>query len=110
MVDRPAILHKLTPPATIRRAEANLYLVKVIQSLVEVSQHSCRGLVGDFDGRLQDALWDDMTCSISCWLSGYVHPVGLMAALAKLLKLLVQLGKPLLDKVNILERENIIFM
>ncbi len=82
-----------------------MYLVEVIQSLVEVSQHSCWGLVSDFDGGLQDALGDDVACSIGCWLSRYVHSVGLMAALTVLLKLLVQLSQPLLNKVNILRNE-----
>ncbi len=71
--------------------------------LVEVSQHSCWGFIGDFDGGLQDALGDDVTCSVSCWFGRYIHSVGLMTALTVLLKLLVQLSQPLLNKVNILE-------
>ena len=36
------------------------YLVEVVECLVEVGEHAGRGLVGDFDGGLEDALGDDV--------------------------------------------------
>ncbi len=34
-----------------RLPKYTMYLSKVVQSLVEVSQHASRGLIGDLDGR-----------------------------------------------------------
>lgn len=45
------------------------HLIEVPQSLVQVSHHPSRGLAGDLDGGLQDALGDDVTVPGACWLS-----------------------------------------
>ena len=36
------------------------YLVEVVERFVEVGEHAGRGLIGDFDGGLEDALGDDV--------------------------------------------------
>ena len=80
------------------------YLVEVIQCLVKVSQHASGRFISDLDGGLQDALRDDVACPVSRWLSGHVHPVILMAALAVLLQLFVQPRQPLGHQVNVLRQ------
>lgn len=38
----------------------SLYLVEVVQGFVQVGMHAHGRLIGDLDGVLQDALWDDV--------------------------------------------------
>lgn len=66
-----------------------IYLVEIFQSLVEIGQHSCGGFIGDFDGRLQNALGDNVASPVCGWLSRYVDSVVLVAAHTVLLQLLV---------------------
>ena len=90
-------MHTIIPEET--------YLVEISESFVEVSQHPGGGLISDLDGGLQDALGDDVARSVGCWLGRYVHPVAVIAALAVLLQLLVQLSQPLLDQMDVLQRK-----
>lgn len=51
----------MTPTAHSHRSSSrDPYLVEVIQGLVQVGVHAGGRFVGDFDGVLQDALWDDV--------------------------------------------------
>lgn len=78
------------------------YLIEVIQGFVQVGMHARRWLVGDFDGVLQDALWNDVAVGRGWWLCADEDPEVLVAALRKLLQLLLQSSQPFRDQVDIL--------
>lgn len=81
------------------------HLVEVGQGFIEVGHHSRRWLIGDLDGRLQNALRDNVAGPVRCRLCRDVHSVVVVAAFTVLLQLLVQSGQPLLHQVNVLKIE-----
>lgn len=62
------------------------YLVEVVQGLVQVGVHASWGFIGDLDGVLQDALWDDVALGGGGGLSADEHPEVLVASLRVLLQ------------------------
>lgn len=62
------------------------YLVEVVQGLVQVGVHARRRLIGDLDGVLQYALWDDVALRRGGGLSTDKHPEVLVASLRMLLQ------------------------
>lgn len=62
------------------------YLVEVVQGLVQVGVHASRWFIGDLDGVLQDALWDDVALRGGGGLCTDKHPKVLMASLCVLLQ------------------------
>lgn len=64
--------------------------------------HPSRGLVGDFDGVLQDALGNDVAVRRGGWLRADEDTEILVAALTVLLQLLLQRTQPLGHQVDVL--------
>lgn len=83
------------------------YLVEVVQSLVQIGLHSCWGLIGNFDSRLQDTLWDYVGLRSSARLSTDKQAIGFMTVQAILLHFLLQCRQPLSNKMDILKRRKI---
>lgn len=67
-----------------------VYLIEVIQSLMQVGKHASWRFVGDLNGCLQDALWYDVGVRSGCRLSADVHAVRFVALYTVLLQLLLQ--------------------
>lgn len=69
---------------------------------MQVCMHPSWGLVGDFDGVLQDALGNDVAVRGGCWLRANEDTEILVAALTVLLQLLLQRTQPLGHQVDVL--------
>ncbi len=80
----------------------SLYLVEVVQGFVQVGMHAHWRLIGDFDGVLQDALWDDVAIGRGGGLRTDEHPEALVASFCMLLQLLLQHSQPFSHQVDIL--------
>lgn len=78
------------------------YLVEVVQGFVQVGVHPQRWLIGDFDGVLENTLWDDVTLGRRGRLGTDEHSEVLVAGVAVLLQLLLQSTQPLSHQVNVL--------
>lgn len=81
------------------------YLVEVVQGLVQVGVHASRRFIGDLDGVLQDALWDDVPLGGGRGLSTNEHPEVLMAPLCMLLQKFLQSAQPASHQVDVLQGE-----
>lgn len=79
-----------------------LYLSEVVQGLVQVGMHACGGLVGDLNGVLQDALWDDVALRGGRRLCTDEDPQFWVAVLTVLCQLLLQGAEPLGHQVDVL--------
>lgn len=69
---------------------------------MQVCMHAGRGLVGNFDGVLQDALGNDVAVRGGCRLRANEDTEILVAALTVLLQLLLQRTQPLGHQVDVL--------
>ena len=78
------------------------YLVEVVESFVQVGVHAHGRLVGDLDGVLQDALWDDVPGGGGGRLGADEDAELWVAALAVLLQLLLQGAQPLGHQMDVL--------
>lgn len=81
------------------------YLVEVVQGLVQVGVHAAGWLVGDLDGVLQDALWDDVSLWGGGGLGADKHPEVLVAPIPVLLQTLLQGAQPASHQVDVLPGE-----
>lgn len=80
-----------------------VYLVEVIQSFMQVGMHAQRWFVGDFDGVLENTLWDDVTLGGRRRLGTDEHSEVLVAGVAVLLQLLLQSAQPLGHQMYVLD-------
>lgn len=80
-----------------------MYLVEVVQGLVQVGMHTQRWFVCDFDGVLENTLWDDVTLGGGRRLGADEHSEVLVAGVAVLLQLLLQGAQPFGHQVNVLD-------
>lgn len=78
-------------------------LVEVVQGFVQVCMHAQRWLVGDFDGVLQNALWDNVTLGRRRRLGADKDSEILVASVTVLLQLLLQSAQPLGHQVDVLD-------
>lgn len=62
----------------------SLYLIEVVQGFVQVGVHAHRRFICDFDGVLQNALWNDVTLRRRRGFGTDEDPKVLVAALAVL--------------------------
>lgn len=79
-----------------------VYLVKVVQSFVQVSMHAQRWLVGDFDRVLKNTLRNDVTLRGRRRLGADEDSEILVAGIGVLLQLLLQSAQPLGHQVDVL--------
>jgi len=79
-------LSELSGPGVHWCYQENHHLTEVIQGFVQLGLHATRGFIGDLDGVLQDALWDDVALRAGGGLSTDKHPEVLMASLCMLLQ------------------------
>lgn len=86
----------------LERVPPRSYLVEVVEGFVEVGMHPSRGLIGDFDGVLQDALGNDVAVRGGGWLRADEDTEIRVAALTVLLQLLLQRTQPLGHEVDVL--------
>jgi len=80
------------------------YLIKIVESSMQIGQHPCGGLISDLDGILQEPLRDDMLAGCRCRLSTHENPVILMASLAESFKQFLQGSQPLGYQMDILKK------
>lgn len=62
----------------------SLYLIEVVQGFVQVGLHAHRRFICDFDGVLQNALWNDVTLRRRRWFCTDEDPEVLVATLTVL--------------------------
>lgn len=62
------------------------HLVEVVQGLMKVGMHASGRFIGDLDGVLKDALWDNVALGGGGGLGADKHPEVLVASLCMLLK------------------------
>lgn len=96
--------HSSSSPTCLQLLTAlRSYLVEVVEGFVQVCVHPSWGLVGDFDGALQDALGNDVALRGRCRLCANEDAEVLVAALTVLLQLLLQGAQPLGHQVDVLQ-------
>ena len=78
------------------------YLSEVVQGLVQVGMHARGGLIGDFNGILQDALRDDVALRRGRRLCTDEDPELWVAVFTELLQFLLQGAEPLGNQVDVL--------
>ena len=81
------------------------YLVEAVQGLVQVGVHASRRFVGDLDGVLQYALWDDVAFGGGGRLGADEHPEVLVTSLCMLLQKFLQSAQPASHQVDILQEQ-----
>lgn len=67
--------------------------------------HASRRFIGDLDGVLQDALWDDVALGGGGRLSADKHPKVFMASLCLLLQKFLQRTQPASHQVDVLQSD-----
>lgn len=70
------------------------YLIEVVKGFVQVGKHASGRFISDFDGGLENTLWDDMTFAGSRGLSTDIDTVRFMTFKTILLQLLLEGTQP----------------
>lgn len=72
------------------RVVISKHLIKVVQGLVKIGQHSSWRFVGDLYWGLQNPLWYDVVFGRTCRLSWHVHTIVVVATLTVSFKSFLQ--------------------